>query len=238
MKFSKKRKTVIVIVAVLLFVGMIYTFRPMARIMSKKYRVWGIDVSHYQGEVDWKKIKDYDVDFVYIKATEGSSYVDERFEENKKKLEENGFTYGVYHFFSFDSKAKDQAKHFIETIGDMKGKLTPVIDVEYYGDKIKHPPKKKNVQKQLQSMLDILEKEYGVKPMIYSTQSFYIKYLDGDFNDYPLWIRNVYFEPVHKWKIWQYTDKYKMDGMNGKEKYVDANVCKGDLKELIVDEKK
>ena len=202
--------------------------------MSKKYKTWGIDVSHYQGEVDWKKVKDTGVDFVYIKATEGSSYVDECFGKNKKQLEENEFTYGVYHFFSFDSKAKDQAKHFIETVGDMKGKLVPVVDVEYYGNKIKHPPKKKNVQKELQKMLDILEKEYGVKPMIYSTEPFYIKYLDGDFDDYPLWVRNVYFEPVHKWKIWQYTDKYKMDGMNGKEKYVDANVCKGDLKDLIV----
>lgn len=230
----KKKKIVMVIVAVLLFIGVIYVFRPFARVMSKKYSTWGIDVSHYQGEVDWKKVKERDVNFVYIKATEGTSHVDECFEKNKKQLEENGLTYGVYHFFSFDSKATEQAKHFIKTIGDMKGNLVPVVDVEYYGDKKKHPPKKKNVQKQLQKMLDILEEEYGVKPMIYSTEPFYIKYLDGDFDDYPLWIRNVYFEPVHKWKIWQYSDKYKMDGINGIEKYVDVNVCKGDLDELIV----
>ena len=232
--YHKAKIPLIVCGSLFIIALIIINFKPFAKIQSKAYSVRGIDVSHHQGDVNWKQVLEEDIDFVYIKATEGSSYVDECFEKNKEALSSERFAFGMYHFFSFDSSPEKQAKHFIKTVGDLKGHLVPVVDVEYYGKYQKNPPKKEEVRKTVQTMLDLLEEEYNVKPMIYSTTPFYNKYLNGKFDDYPLWIRNVYFKPPYDWTIWQYTDHLKLDGINGKEKYVDCNVFNDRLERYII----
>lgn len=74
-------------------------------------------MSHYQGGIDWEDIEKQGVEFAYIKATEGSSYVDECYESNRKKAEETGIHIGFYHFFSFESPGITQAEHYIGTVG-------------------------------------------------------------------------------------------------------------------------
>lgn len=207
-------------------------------LFAKNYPVQGIDVSHYQGDIAWEVLQKQNIDLAYIKATEGSSHVDEKFEENWKNAALTSLKTGAYHFFSFDSEGETQAENFIQTVGSLKGKLLPVIDVEYYGDKFKNPPDKEKVIKELKDMCACLELEYGVKPMLYTTNKVYHKYLKGefDFEEYPLWIRDVYFTPditiQDEWTLWQYSDTSILEGYSGSEKYIDVNVFNGDLVEL------
>lgn len=230
--------SILVAMAILVF----GKFININRSVATKYEVQGIDVSHYQGEIDWQKIAEQEIDFAYIKATEGSSSVDETFVQNWKDASAQSMYVGAYHFFSFDSQGETQAQNYIRAVGDLSGKLIPVVDVEYYGDKEKHPPKKEDVVRELNVMLDALENQYGRKPMLYTTYNVYYKYLKGDFEEYPLWIRNVYFSPnlglKGKWTLWQYSDTDVLDGYKGEEKYIDRNVFYGtmdEMKELVVD---
>ena len=230
-------KIVICVMAVCaLMLGMILTKKWQINLWSvSKYEVQGIDVSHYQGAIDWTQIQDQGIDFAFIKATEGSSYVDECFYENWRAAGQTELMIGAYHFFSFDSDARIQAALFIDTVGDLSNKITPVIDVEFYGDKWNDPPEKGDVTEQLETMLLILEEYYHAKPVIYTTYSVYYQYIKGGFKEYPLWIRNVYFPPdwhmKGEWTFWQYTDTAVMDGYAGEEKYIDRNVFCGTAEE-------
>ena len=130
-------------------------------VWAKNYEVQGIDVSHYQGEIDWQKIQDAQMQFAFIKATEGSSHIDECFAYNWREAAKTDMRIGAYHFFSFDSPPQTQAELFIQTVGTLSGKLPPVVDVEYYGDRQKNPPDEKETVDHLKVMLGILENQYG-----------------------------------------------------------------------------
>ena len=211
---------------------------PLTKLWAKGYEVKGVDISHYQGKVDMPALEKQGMQFVIIKATEGSSSVDERFEENWENAEQTGMLTGAYHFFSFDSSGKTQAENFLHIVGDLSGKMIPVVDVEYYGDKEKNPPSKEEVIRELSKYMDTLESEYGAKPMIYTTYSVYHRYIKKEFSGYPLWIRNVYFEPGvdlgREWDFWQYSDTTELDGYQAEEKYIDCNVFWAGKKELEV----
>lgn len=207
----------------------------MTPFLAKGYELQGVDVSHYQGEIDWNRIEEQGIQFAYIKATEGSRSVDAAFRQNWQEISRTGLYAGAYHFFSFDSAGQDQACHFINTVGELRGKLVPAVDVEYYGDKEKNPPDKEILCRELQTMLDKLEEQYGVKPAIYTTYPVYYRYLNEDFEGYPLWIRNVYFSPNMdmrgKWAIWQYSDTTELEGYEGEEPFIDRNVYSGTVRE-------
>ena len=109
--------------------------------------------------------------------------------------------------------------------------LPPVVDVEYYADKRQNPPAVEDVQRELQVMLDELEQYYGMKPVVYSTEEVWEKYLNGCFDAYPLWIRNVFHRPAvpdEKWTFWQYSNRGRLDGYTGDERFIDLNVFAGD----------
>lgn len=200
-----------------------------------KFTVTGIDVSHYQGTIDWPTLAAQDLDFAFIKATEGSGHIDECFQENWQAAGETGLCIGAYHFFSFDSDGEKQARFYIDTVGSLDGKLAPVVDVEFYGDKSGDPPPKEEVVKQLRELLSILEEHYQTKPVIYTTYQAYHRYIEDEFDEYPLWIRNVYYQPLltaKAWTFWQYSDTAVLEGYQGTEKYIDRNVFRGTKEEL------
>lgn len=198
---------------------------------SEKYPVKGIDVSSYQGEINWEELSRENISFVFIKATEGSSLVDNRFVYNFENAQKTHLAVGAYHFFSYDSLGETQAQNFIDTVKPFKGMLPPVIDLEFYGDKEKNPPKREDAQRELNIMLKILEDHYGQKPIIYATERSYELYLSGDYEEYDIWIRNVITRPKlldnRKWVFWQYTNRERLKGYNGDEKYIDMNVFNG-----------
>jgi lysozyme len=173
------------------------------------------------------------VDFAFIKATEGSGYVDRFVARNLDNIADTDIICSCYHFFSFDSSGVTQAENFIKTVDKDKIQLPPVVDIEYYGDKSKNKPSRQEAEEILFPLLEKLEEHYGVKPIIYTTLPVYYRYVAENFSDYPLWIRCTQFEPDHlDWKFWQYSDKGKLEGYYGTEPCIDFNVFNGTMEEL------
>lgn len=198
------------------------------------YEIHGIDISHYQGKIDWEQLKNAmikgcPVRFVIIKSTEGSSRLDENFRENFNQARDFGFIRGVYHFWSNKSTAREQAYYFLDQVHLTDGDLPPVLDIE-------HKPADKRVedfQRDVLTWLHIVEDKYHVKPIIYTYYKFKEQYLSAPvFEDYPYWIAHYYVDKVQykgKWKFWQHTDVGKLPGIKG---YVDFNIYNGSYYEL------
>jgi len=153
-----------------------------------KYPVKGVDVSAYQGEIDWQELSGENISFAFIKATEGSSFVDKKFAYNLQEAQKTHLAVGAYHFFSYDSAGETQAQNFIDTVKPYDGMLPSVIDLEFYGDKEMNPPAREYVDRQLKAMLQALEDHYGQKPIIYATEKSYDLYLSGDYSEYDIWV--------------------------------------------------
>ena len=214
----------------LLFVNGVIRFNSPSR---QTYPVRGVDVSSYQVEIDWPALAGQGQEpllFAYLKATEGSTYVDSRFSYNWEQARKTHLKVGAYHFFSFDSDAHAQAEHIIATVPAEPDALPPAVDVEFYGDYFQHPPAAEQVQASLHEMLNALRAHYGKTPVLYATQQAYRLYLSRGFEEYPLWIRSVLGEPAiseREWQIWQYTDRQRLPGYRGEEKFIDMNAFSG-----------
>lgn len=204
------------------------------------YEIHGIDISHYQGTINWEVLRNQGmidkcpIRFVMIKATEGSNRIDSKFEENFEQALEYGFTRGVYHFYSVQSTAEQQARFFINNVKLLKGDLPPVLDVE-------HKPRNQSDEEFRASVLqwlNIVEEHYKVKPIIYTYYKFKMQYLSDEvFDQYPYWIAHYYVDSVEykgAWKFWQYTDVGRLPGIKG---HVDFNIYNGsyyDLRQLTI----
>lgn len=195
-----------------------------------EYPVRGVDVSHYQGEIDFRRLAEQGMSFAFIKATEGASYVDERLNENLAAVAESPLRAGFYHFFSYDSSGAAQAENFIAHVPAGENMLPPVIDVEFYGGYRLRPADRDAVVPELRAMVDALEARYGVKPILYCTLRAYRLYVREAFDDCDLWIRSVYSSPRldRGWTFWQYTDRAELDGYSGEERFIDLNAFAGD----------
>lgn len=201
-----------------------------------KYPVRGVDVSHYQGDIDWDVLSSEDIDFAFIKATEGSTFVDDRFSYNFAEAQKHDISVGAYHFFSFSSSGITQAENFINTVIPFEGMLPPVVDLEFYGEFAENPLSKEAVDKEFGSMLSTLEEYYGLKPIIYATEDSYELYLANDYEEYDIWIRNVKTKAKmsdgRQWTFWQYTNREKLSGYSGDEEFIDMNVFFGTAAEF------
>ena len=201
---------------------------------------FGIDISHHQGRINWEELKDRGminhcpIRFVMIKATEGSTQTDENFRDNFHQAREFGFTRGAYHFYSVHTPARRQAEHFINRVKLENGDLPPVLDVE-------HKPKNQTDEEFKASVLEwleLVEKHYQVKPIIYTYYKFKTRYLnDSIFDEYPYWIAHYYVDSVTydgPWKFWQHTDVGRLPGIKGN---VDFNIYNGsfyDLRQMTI----
>ncbi|WP_254488097.1 glycoside hydrolase family 25 protein [Bacillus thuringiensis] len=206
------------------------------QISADKYEIKGVDVASYQGDIDWRELEKQNMKFAFIKATEGSSFVDEYFSKNWRNANKTDMRIGAYHFFSFDSKGETQAEQFIRTVPKYKQALPPVIDVEFYANKKDNPPKREDVTKELAVMIEMLEKHYDKKVILYATQEAYDLYIKDAYPKCDIWIRSVLTKPSlsdeRKWTFWQYTNRGRLSGYNGKEKYIDLNVFYGNEEEF------
>ncbi len=215
----------------LLFFGVIHLNNPD----QNDYPVRGVDLSSYQGYVDWDILSAQNIRFAFIKATEGSSFVDPRFKDNWASAAETDLRIGAYHFFSFESSGEKQAELFCNTVSSVNNMLPPVIDVEYYGKfssnkDIDIPA----VKKELRMLVDVLTAEYGMKPIIYADSSTYKTIIRKDFDDCDLWFRSVYTSVPSgiTWKFWQYSNRHVLKGYDGKERYIDMNAFAGNIEEF------
>lgn len=203
------------------------------------YEIHGIDISHYQGDIDWDLLRTGMIEgcplrFVMIKSTEGSTRLDSKFRHNFQQAREYGYIRGAYHFWSNKSSARDQAYFFLDKVKLEDGDLPPVLDIE-------HMPANRSVedfQRDVLTWLHIVEDKYHVKPIIYTYYKFKEKYLNAPvFEDYPYWIAHYYVNKLEykgAWKFWQHTDVGRLPGIKG---YVDFNIYNGsfyDMKKLTI----
>lgn len=198
------------------------------------YSVHGIDVSRYQEIINWDMVKAMNVggvqiDFAFIKATEGNGNTDSQFPRNWRKAKEAKMIRGAYHFFIASKDGTAQAKNFISTVKLQTGDLPPVLDVEQING-----TNKTILQQRVKAWLYAVELAYGVKPIIYTNADFYKEYLNGEFEDYPLWVAH-YLRPnepriSRTWQFWQHSERGKVNGITAN---VDFNVFNGDSTDLV-----
>jgi len=193
------------------------------------YQIHGIDVSRYQLNISWDRVKKMNVEnirisFGFIKATEGENLTDPYFKRNWSASEKSGIVRGAYHFFNPSKDAARQAWFFMKHVKLKPGDLPPVLDIETTGNISTGLLKAK-----ARGWLKIVEAHYGVKPIIYTNADFYKKFLGEEFDEYPLWVAHYYEK--HKprinrnWMFWQHNDRGNVDGIASK---VDFNVFNGD----------
>jgi lysozyme len=202
------------------------------------YAIHGIDVSHHQANIDWNDVRDMQdknlkIGFAFIKATEGLNDIDNTFRRNWFKAREAQVPRGAYHYFIASKSGKAQAENFIENVVLQKGDLPPVLDIERtFG------VSEQDLQQRARDWLTVVEKQYKIKPIIYTNVDFYENFLAGSFDDYPLWVAHylVQDKPRIKrnWLFWQHNETGHVNGIDA---YVDFNVFSGDstaFKQLLV----
>ncbi|WP_021171119.1 Lysozyme M1 precursor [Sporomusa ovata DSM 2662] len=189
-----------------------------------KYQVQGIDVSAYQGMINWETVaQNKRLHFVFIKASEGMDYQDSYFRKNWDESNNRGILRGAYHYFRTTSSGLAQARNFESIVPAEQGSLPPVVDVEEDGLK----------EEELKTFLDELESHYKQKPIIYVVYPLYDKYIKNEFTDYPIWIRDVIKTPRlsdgREWSFWQYCNRGRIKGI---DTFVDINIYAKDYEEL------
>ena len=219
------------LLALLLYLGIVHINNPS----KAKYPVNGVDVSAYQGQVDWDTLSSQDIDFAYIKATEGSTFKDACFEYNWKEADETDLRIGAYHFFSFESSGEKQAANFIDSVDAIPMMLPPVIDVEYYGKyQNEDDIDVVEIRAELRNMINILKEEYGVNPVLYVSEETYNTIVAQEFTDCDIWYRSVYgkIDGDLDWTFWQYSNRHRLNGYEGEEPFIDMNVFYGTKEEF------
>ena len=191
---------------------------------KKSYPINGIDVSHHQGEIRWDKVGKQNIQFAFIKASEGTSFTDRSMDRNVKGCEKENIKYGFYHYFRFCRKGKKQAEHFISTISGQNWSLPPVIDVEFDGNCMDSIGQ--NEIKEIKSFINYADSVLGTSCIVYTNKHFFKRHLKKEALDQPVWIAELSKKMKFKnpWKFWQYNHKGKVPGIRG---HVDLNVFNG-----------
>jgi lysozyme len=202
-------------------------------IIPESYSIHGIDVSKYQDMISWEavksmKIKNIQLGFAFIKATEGIGNTDPQFGRNWKKSKSNSIVRGAYHFFIASKDGKMQAENFIDKVELEAGDFPPVLDIEQLNGTTTA-----ELRKEAKEWLNVVENYYHVKPIIYTNVDFYNRNLGSEFDSYPLWIAH-YYQPQQPsisrgWLFWQHSDEGRVNGITTP---VDFNVFNGDSHEF------
>ena len=197
------------------------------------YAIQGIDVSKYQGDVDWNAVAGSGVRFAYIKATEGGDYLDEKFRQNWELSRASGIARGAYHFAYWCRSAQEQAAWFLANVPNDPSAMPPVLDVEWNPQSRTCPRKlpREQALAMMKTILSAMEQAYGKRPVIYTSVDFHRDVLQGEFQDYPMWVRSVKAYPSvrygdRRWNFWQHTATGSVPGVRG---YVDRNCYYGSL---------
>ncbi|MBS1726889.1 MAG: lysozyme [Armatimonadetes bacterium] len=195
---------------------------------ERDYPVRGIDVSHHQGVINWNAIPK-SVQFAYIKATEGTDYVDPNFTSNWKGSALVNIRHGAYHFYRLDKPGMKQAENFLRSVPKVPNALPPVIDLELGGNASKLPAPD-DFQRELRTFIETIKTRYGTEPMIYTEPTFESTLLRG----FPIvrrWKPSFFLPLKHddQWQVWQYSERTRVKGISAT---VDADVFNGSQQEF------
>jgi len=195
------------------------------------YPVHGIDVARYQGEIDWPAVRQANVSFAYIKATEGGDHLDAAFRENWRGAARAGLLRGAYHYFYFCRSAAQQARWFIRHLPNQAGMLPPVLDIEWTprSPTCRLRPEPRKVRAEMKVFLQRIQKHYGKPQLVYTTPDFYHKNQLWRLHGVEFWLRSVADHPEdrypgRRWTFWQYTGTGIVPGVEG---HTDINAFSG-----------
>lgn len=199
---------------------------------SADFAVHGVDVSKYQGDIDWAAVREAGVAFAFIKATEGGDALDPKFRRNWEGAKANGVPRGAYHFVYWCRPPQEEMAFFQSVAPNDPDALPPVLDVETTptSKTCKRTLIREGVLADMRKMLEAMERHYGKKPIIYTTVDFYQAILAPDaLSEYPIWVRSTKYHPAvrygaRKWHFWQYRSDGNVPGIRAA---VDQNVFHG-----------
>ena len=190
-----------------------YRSIPVVDTNDYSNHVWGIDLSHHQGDINWDQVDRNDrPQFIFFKVTEGNNLTDSKYSDHIKNARKLNIPCGAYHFFGYQSDGKSQALHFIRNAKLQKGDLHPVLDVEFTK---RTRRAKMNITKEIKAFCTEIYKAFKVYPIIYCNKSYYEKYLKVACKDYNFWVCDYRKQPKMNWVFWQHTDKGKVNGIRG-----------------------
>ncbi len=195
--------------------------------------VYGIDVSYYQGTIDWDAMADAGVEFAFIRVSDGLGYPDSQFQANWQGAANAGIIRGVYQFFRQDEDPVAQANYLLTEMGDLApGDLPPVIDVESTDGQTPT-----TMMNNIQAWLDQVEGATGRTPIIYTGMYFWQDNVGSDdFSTYPLWAPNYGPDCPNianswtDWVFWQFSATGSVAGIAGD---VDENWFNGSYADLL-----
>lgn len=195
------------------------------------FSVHGVDVSRWQENINWVKLRAHGANFAFIKATDGGDHLDKMFKVNWNNTRAAGVPRGAYHFMYWCRSGIEQAKWFIRNVPKEKGALPPVIDAEWnhQSRSCKQNQSPALVRKRMKEFMDVVERHYGQKPIIYTAPDFYEDNLEGHFTEYPFWLRSVAEHPQGRYPdrsftFWQYSGTGLSGGVDTQ---IDLNVFNG-----------
>jgi lysozyme len=203
--------------------------------LSTSGKSFGIDISHYQGTINWDEVNSsaHPIEYVFVRATMGSDGKDKQFKRNWKATKRSGYVRGAYHYYRPNENSVNQFQNFARTVELSAGDFPPVLDIEEMG---KYG--KENLIEGVLNWLRLAEEHYGVKPIVYTGSNFYRQFLKGHIKDYPLWIA-AYSGPHRlkgiNWSFHQFSDKMRVKGINS---FVDGNSFNGNISDLAAFRKK
>lgn len=201
------------------------------------YQVHGIDVSKYQGDIDWRRVRAAGIDFAFIKATEGGDHTDDRFAENWTAARAAGLPRGAYHYYYFCRPALEQAAWFMTHVPNDPSALPPVLDLEWTHRSRTCPlrPPAETVRAEALRFMQALTAYYRKRPIVYTTPDFYRENELWRLHGYNFWLRSVAGHPTdvypgQRWAFWQYTGTGHVDGIAGP---TDLNVFAGSRSQMM-----
>ncbi len=203
---------------------------------SAAYHISGIDVSKFQGKIDWSRVKSSGVKFAWIKSTEGGDRVDDNFKANWRGAARVGIPRGAYHFVYWCRDPRSQIKWFEKNVPADPKALPPVLDVELTptSPTCKRILHRAETVREIGIMLAEMKRFYHKTPIIYTTVDFYRGILSGGaLQQYPIWVRSTKYKPQvaygkRPWRFWQYQSDGHVPGVPG---HVDRNAFYGDHKQ-------
>ncbi len=197
----------------------------------RSHPVHGIDVSVWQGGIDWATARMNGVNFAFIKATEGGDRVDPAFAENWGGAAAADVPRGAYHFFYHCGPAAAQARWFIEHVPADAKALPPVLDMEWTPRSPTCPGKRPaaQIRADARAFLTVVEAHFGKRPILYTTVDFFEDNEMWKLTGTDFWLRSTAAHPSdtypgQHWTFWQYSGTGSVPGIAGK---VDLNAFAG-----------
>ncbi|MCB0994509.1 MAG: hypothetical protein KDB21_05425 [Acidimicrobiales bacterium] len=184
---------------------------------------YGVDVSNHQGDIDWEAVAGDNIDFAYVKATEGGDFVDVWFERNWNGARSADLDVGAYHFFTLCRSGREQAANFLTVVPAGEADLPAALDLELAGN-CSERPTAEWVHAEVTIWLDEVEQATGKEVLLYVGPQFDDLYdITGTFDD-RLWHRKILRRPAgDRWVVWQVSSFADVTGIDGG---VDLNVMR------------